>query len=83
MTKSKNKATKGLAITGAIVLGLSGIAKLEKDNAAEEHAALSAANERYTSYLTQSTISMQLLLKEAQANSENTQRMVAQRGEER
>jgi hypothetical protein len=73
MRKKKNKIKKGLAIAGAVILGLSGVTKLVKDNASEEHAALAAANERYTSYLTQSTISLQLLLKEARANSANNQ----------
>jgi hypothetical protein len=82
MPKKKSKAKKGLAIAGAIILGLSGITKLIKDNASEKHAAVVAANERYTSYLTQSTISLQILLKEVQDNSENNQRVASSRRKE-
>ena len=53
-----------LSIAGAVILAVSGIVKLVKENTAERHGAIVSANERYTNYLTQSTISMQILLKQ-------------------
>src|SRR5271170_7962543 len=80
--KKKSKTKKVLAILGAIVLGVSGITKLIKDNFSEKHAGVVAANERYTTYLTQSAISLQILLKDVKANSENNQRVASSGGKE-
>jgi hypothetical protein len=61
---------KILAIVGASILALSGVAKLVKDNTVERHAVIVAANERYTNYLTQSNISLQILYREVLATNE-------------
>jgi hypothetical protein len=60
-----------LSIVGAVILAVSGIVKLMKENAAERHSAPVSANERYTNYLTQSTISMQILLKQINETNAN------------
>jgi hypothetical protein len=83
MSRSKSDASrlkKILAIVGASILALSGIVKLVKDNAVEQHAVIVAANERYTNYLTQSTISLQILLREIEETNEKVKSLQAKPG---
>ena len=75
--KKASQIKKSLAIASALVLALSSVVKLLKDNSSEKHEAIVSANERYTTYLTESNTSMQLILKQIRDTNEKLQNLTA------
>ena len=62
--KKKLNRKRALAIASACVLALSGVGKLTQESVREGLDEVSSANTRYVNYLTQSSISLQILLKQ-------------------
>jgi hypothetical protein len=75
MDEQTKKVKQRLAVAGALILALSGMSKLLKDNAQEERSALSAAKEHYENAVAQSNLSRDLLLKQAYATDAKARRI--------